>query len=269
MLLFAPAKVNLGLHVLYKREDGYHELETGMIPIPWYDVIEILHSNEFKFEQLGLTIPGDNASNLCVRAYHLMRDKFSIGPVQIILKKNIPMGAGLGGGSSDAAYVIKGLSDFFELKLEPNELELLAAQLGSDCPFFIKNQAQIARGRGELLSPIDLDLTAYHIKLINPGIHISTAMAYAGVQFGGKKDALVDLLKSPVSAWRDVLKNDFENHIFEQFPELLTIKQELYTEGAVYVAMSGSGSTIFGLFKEKPQVPIPSKYVGYIGKLMV
>jgi 4-diphosphocytidyl-2-C-methyl-D-erythritol kinase len=269
MLLFAPAKVNLGLHVLYKREDGYHELETGMIPIPWYDVIEILHSNEFKFEQLGLTIPGDNASNLCVRACQLMRDRFGIGPVQIILKKNIPMGAGLGGGSSDAAYVIKGLSDLFELKLETNELELLASQLGSDCPFFIKNQAQIARGRGEILFPIDLDLTAYYIKLINPGIHISTPMAYSGVQFNSSKDSLIDLLELPVTAWRDVLKNDFEKHIFEQFPELWAIKQDLYTEGAVYAAMSGSGSTIFGLFKEKPLVPIPSKYVGYIGKLMV
>jgi len=267
MLLFAPAKVNLGLHVLFKREDGYHELETCMIPVPWFDVIEILYDTAFTFEQLGMSIPGSDSSNLCVRAYELMRDRFGIGPVKIILKKNIPMGAGLGGGSSDAAYVLKGLSDFFELNIDVTELEKLAAELGSDCPFFIQAQPQLAYGRGELLSPVDLDLSGYYIKLINPGIHISTPMAYAGVQFNCGEHKLVDVLKLPVSTWKDKLTNDFETHIFNQFPALALLKQELYAEGAIYAAMSGSGSTLFGLFQEEPQVSIPEKYTGCIGRL--
>jgi len=253
MILFPPAKINLGLRVLHKREDGYHEIETCMIPIPFFDVLELLKSPDFTFRQTGLSIEGNTGSNLCVRAYELLKSKCGIPPVYMHLRKELPMGAGLGGGSSDAAYVLRGLNDLFELGLSLVELESLASVLGSDCPFFIRNEAQLARGRGELLSRLAIDLKGYYLKLVNPGIHVGTKEAYAGVVFNTQKEALSDVLSAPIEDWKEKLTNDFEVSVFRSHPVLQEIKRNLYAEGAVYAAMSGSGSTMFGIYAFQPK----------------
>ena len=252
MILFPPAKINLGLNILFKREDGYHELNSVMTPIPLTDILEIVPSESFKFEQSGINIPDEIENNLCVKAYRLFQDYYNISPVNIHLKKIIPMGAGLGGGSSDAAYVLLGLNKLFELNLADEVLENMAAQLGSDCPFFIKNLTQLATGRGEILKPINFDLKDYNIKLLNIGIHVSTKDAYSNVNFSKNKE-LDKIITAPIQTWQEMVSNDFEKSVFLKYPELKTIKQKFYDEGALYAAMSGSGSTMFGIFKEKPE----------------
>lgn len=252
MILFPPAKINLGLNVLFKREDGFHELDSCMVPIPLLDVLEVLPADEFSFHQTGIAIPGSNADNLCVKAYQLMVENFSIQPVYIHLRKEIPMGAGLGGGSSDAAYVIKGINALFNLNCSVEKMEELAAQLGSDCAFFIKNEPQYMRGRGEILSICHLSLNGYFIKIVNPGIHIGTKEAYAGIEFGEKQHAVKKIIESPIASWKSSLKNDFEKSAFRTYPVLKEIKEKLYEEGAVYAAMSGSGSTMFGIYRTEP-----------------
>jgi len=252
MILFPPAKINLGLNVPFKREDAYHEIETCMYPIPFLDILEILPAEKFSFLQTGLVIPGNDSDNLCVKAYSLMKERYSIPPVYIHLRKEIPMGAGMGGGSADAAYVLKGLNELFELAVSEEELEELAGKLGSDCPFFIKAEPQIAKGRGEILSSCALTLNGYFLKIVNPGIHIGTREAYAGIEFGVLPKTIKEIVEGPISDWKDELKNDFETHIFKMHPSLLTLKNQLYKEGAIYAAMSGSGSTMFGIFKHEP-----------------
>ncbi len=252
MILFPPAKINLGLNVLRKREDGYHDLDTCMLPIPLCDVLELLPSEQFEYHQTGLTIPGSTDDNLCVKAYNMLKAHYNLAPVYMHLRKEIPMGAGLGGGSADAAYVLKGLNKLFELNLSNSKLEEFAAQLGSDCSFFVKNEAQIARGRGEILSPCALDLKGMYLKIINPGIHVGTKEAYAGVLPNADGASVSSLIESPIEFWKDRLKNDFEGSVFSAHPILLDVKENLYDEGAIYAAMSGSGSTMFGIFKEEP-----------------
>jgi 4-diphosphocytidyl-2-C-methyl-D-erythritol kinase len=251
MILFPPAKINLGLHVLRKREDGYHDLDTCMVPIPLYDVLEILPSEQFEYHQTGLVIPGSADDNLCVKAYNLLKAHYNLPQVYMHLRKEIPMGAGLGGGSADAAYVLTGLNTLFELNLSSSKLEAFAAQLGSDCPFFVKNEAQIARGRGEILSPCALDLKGMYLKIINPGIHVGTKEAYAGVLPNAEGPSVSSLIEAPIESWKNQLKNDFEVSVFSSHSILKEIKEKLYAEGAIYAAMSGSGSTMFGIFKEK------------------
>lgn len=253
MILFPPAKINLGLNVLFKREDGFHELDTCMVPVPFYDVLELLPAEEFSFHQSGILIPGKMEENLCFKAYRLMVENFSIPPVYIHLRKIIPMGAGLGGGSADAAYVLKGLKELFNVDCSENRLEELAAQLGSDCPFFVKNEAQIAKGRGEILSSCKLDLTGYFIKIINPGIHIGTKEAYAGIVFGENQVSVKQIVEGPIENWKDQLKNDFETSAFANHPILKEIKEKMYAEGAIYAAMSGSGSTMYGIYRSEPE----------------
>jgi len=267
MILFPPAKINLGLNVPFKREDGYHEIETCMYPIPFLDILEILQAEKFSFQQTGLVIPGNDSDNLCVKAYNLMKEYFSIPPVYIHLRKEIPMGAGMGGGSADAAYVLKGLNELFDLAVSVEELERLAGLLGSDCPFFIKAEPQIAKGRGEILSPCAVTLHDYFLKIVNPGIHIGTREAYAGIQFGTVTKSIKSIVEGPISDWKYDLNNDFETHIFELHPSLSRLKNQLYEEGAIYAAMSGSGSTMFGLFKHEPGLTFASKD-GYVEKIV-
>jgi 4-diphosphocytidyl-2-C-methyl-D-erythritol kinase len=252
MILFPPAKVNLGLNVLYKRNDGYHEIDTCMVPVPLCDILEIVPSETFQFVQSGLAVDSNEEHNLCVKAFRLLKKTVDFPNVYIHLRKQIPMGAGLGGGSSDAAYVLKGINELFKLNLTLETLEILAAQLGSDCPFFIQNIPQIAQGRGEILKPIALNLNGYFIKLINPGIHSNTAKAYQEMVFSDQKSHIKDVLEGAVSNWKNTLTNDFEKSLFEQHPILLNIKNSLYLEGACYASMSGSGSTMYGLFKNLP-----------------
>jgi 4-diphosphocytidyl-2-C-methyl-D-erythritol kinase len=252
MILFPPAKVNLGLHILFKREDDYHEIETGMIPIPFTDILEITEADKFEFLQTGLAIPGNLDTNLCVKAFQLMKQKFAIPNVQIHLRKQIPMGAGLGGGSADAAYVLKGLNDLFKLNVSISELENLSAQLGSDCAFFIEHKPQIARGRGEVLSEINVDLKGKYLILLNPGIHVGTKEAYDGVQPRAASKRIEKVLSGSVDTWQSELLNQFEESIFPKFPLIKELKDSLIQLGAVYASMSGSGSSVFGIYKEKP-----------------
>ncbi|MEQ8905943.1 4-(cytidine 5'-diphospho)-2-C-methyl-D-erythritol kinase [Ekhidna sp.] len=251
MITFPNAKINLGLNIVSKREDGYHNIESCFYPIPWHDCLEVIEAASFAFHSYGLDIPGDSSSNLCVKAYELIKADFDIPPVEIHLLKNIPMGAGLGGGSSDGAFTLKMLNDTFELGLSDLQLETYALLLGSDCPFFIKNQSSIAKGRGEDLEPIDLNLSGYYLAIHNPAIHISTKEAYAGVIPKQPEISVSELIKTPVGQWRDSLKNDFEASIFPNHPEIAQLKKEIYEGGAIYASMTGSGSTVFGVFEGK------------------
>jgi 4-diphosphocytidyl-2-C-methyl-D-erythritol kinase len=253
MIFFPPAKINIGLKVLHKRSDGYHQLDTCMVPVPLHDVLEILPSKEFSFRQTGLTFDGANIDNLCIRAYKLLASAFDLPPVYMHLRKVIPMGAGLGGGSSDAAWVVKGLNILFELNLSTKQMEEYAVHLGSDCPFFIADLPQMAGGRGEQLSPTQVDLSGYFLKLVNPGLHIGTAEAYDGVEFSPDTPALLELLQLPLDEWQGVIHNDFEKSVFQRFPEISDIKEQLYAEGAIFSLMSGSGSTVYGVYKEEPK----------------
>jgi 4-diphosphocytidyl-2-C-methyl-D-erythritol kinase len=253
MILFPPAKINLGLHILFKRNDGYHELESAMYPIPFTDVLEILPSEKFEFKQTGLTIDGDSNNNLCVKAYQLLNEIYNIPPVYIHLRKIIPMGGGLGGGSSDGSFILTALNSIFNLNISVSKLEELASQLGSDCPFFIQKVPQIAKGRGEILNPIAINLEGYYLKLINIGVHVGTKEAYDGAKFSTSLKSVSEIITQPISTWKNELVNDFEATVFTIYPELQAVKDELYNEGAIYASMSGSGSTLFGIFEKEPR----------------
>lgn len=252
MILFPPAKVNLGLFITGKRPDGYHDIESCMYPIPVHDVLEIIPSEEFEFITSGLKVEGQVQDNICVKAFQLMQEKFNVGNCYMHLQKNIPMGAGLGGGSADAAYVLKAINELFSLKIDNNELRSLASLLGSDCPFFISSSAQIASGRGELLSPVNVDLSGYFMKIINPGIHIGTKEAYSNVHLSDKSFDWESISSLQFDDWKKHLKNDFEKSVIKLHPVLETIKKKLYEEGALYASMSGSGSTIYGIYDKEP-----------------
>lgn len=252
MIIFPQAKINLGLHVLKKREDSYHEVETCMYSIPVFDILEIIPADEFSFKQTGLVVDGNMESNLCVKAFRLIQNEFKIPNVYMHLRKQIPMGAGLGGGSSDAAHVINGLNELFSLEIPQAKKEEMAAHLGSDCAFFIDGSPKLATGRGEILEPIQVDLSCKYIKLIYPNMHISTAEAYANVAFYKGTETVREILNSPIKSWKNRLQNSFETNLFENYPRLKQFRDSMYNEGAIYAAMSGSGSTIFGIFNEKP-----------------
>lgn len=253
MICFPNAKINLGLHITAKRADGYHELETCMVPIPWLDALEMIPAKKTIFESTGLPIPGEAKDNLIVKAYKLLKKDFPDLPeVHIHLHKNIPMGAGLGGGSADAAFALTLMNQLFELYLEDIFLEEYAAQLGSDCALFIENKPKIANGRGEILIPTDVNIQGDFVILVKPPIHLGTKEAYAGVKPQAPTVDLQEVLKDK-HAWREQLVNDFEKSIFPNHPSLPQIKAQLYGMGAYYAAMSGSGSTVFGLFSKKPE----------------
>lgn len=260
MILFPPAKINLGLNVLKKRSDGYHEIDTCMVTIPITDVLEVLPSENFYFIQTGLTIKGDQSDNLVVKAFNLIKQEYGIGNVYIHLLKNIPMGAGLGGGSADATYTILALNDLFELGLSNDTMRELAAQLGSDCAFFVENKAQIGQGRGELLSTVEVNLSGLYLKIINPSIHIGTSEAYSNLELNKEFESIKKTISTPISEWKDRLKNSFELSVFENHSIIKEIKDSLYAEGAVYASMTGSGSTVFALYYTEPALTFQSDY---------
>lgn len=253
MILYPTCKINLGLHILNKRNDGFHELDTCMLEVPLYDILEIIPSENFEFSTSGMEIPGESNNNLCVKAFHLIQEKHEIPNIKLHLHKQIPMGGGLGGGSSDGTFVLKMLNSLFQLNLTNSQLEEYASLLGSDCAFFVKGGAQIAKGRGEILTPIELDLKGYYIKIVNIGIHISTKEAYAGVEFQQHRNSISEIITRNISDWKTVLRNDFEISVFKNYPLLKELKENLYLEGAVYASMSGSGSTMFAIFNEEPK----------------
>ena len=249
LILFPNAKINIGLNILFKRPDGYHEIESVFYPIPLYDVLEILPSDELSFQTSGIKIPGDN--NLCLDAYHLLKSIFpDLAPVSMFLIKNIPIGAGLGGGSADASFVLLALNQLFDLKLTVEELQELALDLGADCHFFILNQPCLVRGVGEKLTTIDFNLSSYFLELNFSNIHISTKEAYSGVFPSSSLTVLSEEIQKNVFEWN--MKNDFEASIFPNYPSLVEIKNKMLNSGAEYCSMTGSGSSIYALHKQKP-----------------
>ncbi len=266
MIVFPNCKINLGLRILRKREDGYHDLETIFYPIPVYDVLEVLpleneKNGTVKFQQTGIYIEGETEKNLCVRAYRLMQKRIPDLPaVYLHLQKNIPTGAGLGGGSADGAFTLLALQSIFKLSIPNEEIAAMALQLGSDCPFFLVQKAALGEKRGEKLTPLSTSLSDYQILLIHPGFSISTAEAFEGVKPNSEGMQLSTLISQPVEKWKDVLHNQFEETIFLKFPALGKLKNNLYNAGAIYAAMSGSGSTIFGIFPPEANRPSMGDY---------
>lgn len=262
VILYPPAKINIGLNIVGKRPDGYHELETIMVPVPIFDILEMIPGTSFEWRQSGILIDGKENDNLCIKAFRLMQSRYGIGNVYMHLRKQIPTGAGLGGGSADASFVIKGLNDLFQLNISIDEQKAIAGDLGSDCPFFVENTSQLATGRGEILQKTAIDLKGYYIVIIKPAVHVNTAQAYSGVHISGDKGKLEEHSKLPVNEWKHHIKNDFERHIFQLHPQLQSIKNMLYDKGAVYASMSGSGSAMYGLFSEQPKGIDAEEYRG-------
>jgi len=255
MITFPNAKINLGLHITQKRKDGYHEIESCMFPIPLCDALEMILDKKPSWTVTGLEVPGDPKDNLILKAEKLLKKDYQGLPsLQIHLHKHIPMGAGLGGGSADGAFAIKLMNNLFDLHLDDFFLEEYAAELGSDCPFFIENTPKIIRGRGEILEESAVSLQGSYLVLIHPGIHGGTKEAYAGVTPAQPKTPLEEVLADR-SRWKKELVNDFEQSIFKNYPEIEAIKSRMYSAGAYYAAMSGSGSSVFGLFDQKPTLP--------------
>lgn len=251
MLSFPNAKINLGLQITGKLPSGFHTINSCLYPIPWCDALEFVEAKKTSFQSTGIPIPGAEKNNLVLKAYRLLKKDMTLPELAIHLHKVIPMGAGLGGGSADAAFILKALNDHYQLFLDDSLLEDYAAQLGSDCPFFIQNQPALATGTGTELTPLNLSLEGLYLVVINPGIHISTQTAYAGVSPKSSKTDLPELLLSKnFDRWKKELINDFESSLFDKYPTLKNLKSELYDMGALYASMSGSGSTMFGIFSE-------------------
>jgi 4-diphosphocytidyl-2-C-methyl-D-erythritol kinase len=248
MILFPNAKINIGLNILSKRDDGYHNLETVFYPISWKDSLEIIKSKDQKFSSSGINIPGEG--NLCQKAYDLLNNDFDLENVHIHLHKNIPIGAGLGGGSSDAAFTLLGLNEMFDLKLSKAQIKEYALKLGADCPFFIDNKPCLAKGIGEELSEISINISNVFLMVVNPNIHVSTAKAYSGVVPQIPDVSLEKLISKPMKDWS--MQNDFENGIFKLEPKIRALKDKLLDHGAIYCSMSGSGSSVFAFFDKKP-----------------
>lgn len=256
MVAFPQCKINLGLNVLRKRSDGYHDIETCFYPVPWTDILEIIPSDEFLFSSSGTSIPGEDHDNLCVKAYRMMQAVYSLPPVKIHLHKIIPMGAGLGGGSSDAAWTLRLLNDIFSLKLSKEVLREYAARLGSDCAFFIDDIPMIGSGRGEVLTPVKISLKGKYLMIVKPEIHVSTAQAYLGITPKESRYRILEVLGMPATEWKELLVNDFEKTIGAKFPVIGEIKEKLYKTGAEYASMTGSGSAVYGIFSIKPEFEI-------------
>ncbi len=250
MISYPNAKINLGLNIISKRDDGFHNIETVFYPVKHYDILEIIDSERFEFVNKGIEIDCPQDENLCVKAYNILKLHYSIPPVKIILYKNIRYGSGLGSASSNAAYTLKVLNDKFELKISDRELKKYASELGADCAFFIENKPLFAEGKGDVFSDVDVCLDDYNIKIIFPEIKINTKEAYKNCQISGNAGELKEIIKQPVEKWKDLMKNDFESSIFKKYKVLKEIKEEFYNSGAVYSQMSGSGSGIFGIFRE-------------------
>lgn len=251
MIVFSNCKINIGLYITEKRADGYHNLETVFLPLPLFDVIELMEADTTTISVLGQPVPGSSEDNIILKAWWLLKNDFPALPaVHFYLLKNIPVGAGLGAGSANGAYALIALNNKFHLNLSTGQLSSYALQLGSDCPFFIKNKPNFASGRGELFEEVVPDLSGYKIVIVNPGIHISTPLAFSQIQPQPAPVNLKEAVSRPVEEWNNLVTNDFEEPVIKKYPEIGTIKQSLYDMGADFALMSGSGSTVYGLFKK-------------------
>jgi 4-diphosphocytidyl-2-C-methyl-D-erythritol kinase len=284
VVVFPNCKINLGLHVTRKREDGYHDLETIFYPLPLHDVLEVVNRQSaipvrpghpgggnrqkpdgaaVSLTTSGLTVQGKAEDNLCIKAYDLLKkDHPQLSDVDMYLHKAIPMGAGLGGGSADGAFTLQLLNDKFQLKISLEKLLDYSLQLGSDCPFFIINKPCFAKGRGELLQSIQLDLSVYSFLVVHPGVHINTGWAFSQLTPAPSPQPLQEIIQQPVDTWRNTLINDFEAPVCKQHPQMQAIKDRLYNAGALYASMTGSGSCFFGIFTKDqlPAVQWPDNY---------
>lgn len=279
MICFPNAKINVGLRILSKRSDGYHNLETLLYPIGLKDALEIipaqtddrgeggtLETNReeavetittagYRFYQTGVPLKGTAEENLVIKALQQVRERRRIPPIDIHLLKTIPSGAGLGGGSSDGAFMLRLLNDTFRLQFTEGELKRMAVTLGADAPFFIGNRPAVATGIGDQLEPVDLDLSRYFLLLVKPNIEVSTKAAYSMATPATPEVSIQEIVRQPISEWKQVLKNDFETPIFKRYPAIAQIKHQLYKMGALYASMSGSGSSVYAIFKEEPKEP--------------
>jgi 4-diphosphocytidyl-2-C-methyl-D-erythritol kinase len=266
MIVFPITKINIGLRITSKRPDGYHDIETIFYPVSLCDALEFVVSEDIItkdfFTVTGIDTGGKQEDNLVLRTVRKLREKYSVPNLKIHLHKAIPSGAGLGGGSSDSACFIKALNRYFNLNINATDLKKISLEIGSDCPFFIDGIPSYATGRGELLKPVDLSLSGYYIILLNPGVGINTSEAYRNCRPAIPETNLSQLIHYPVEKWKEVIINDFEDYAIQNHPVIGQIKNELYNSGAVFSLMSGSGSTVYGLFKRKPDLPSElKKYV--------
>ncbi|MBN2519375.1 MAG: 4-(cytidine 5'-diphospho)-2-C-methyl-D-erythritol kinase [Bacteroidales bacterium] len=275
MICFPNCKINLGLHIVDKRTDGFHNIESIFYPVKLCDILEVIENKDINesvtFQNTGLIVEGPVENNLCVKAYYLLKKKFKIPPVKIHLHKIIPFEAGLGGGSSDAAFMLKCLNELFGLHLSDDKLLQFAMELGSDCGFFIRNQPSFVTGRGEKLKYINVNLSGYCLVLLNPGIHISTREAYGSIIVKKPTHSLIDFFDTPLEEWKDSVKNDFETELLIRYPVIKECKDLLYKSGAVYASMTGSGSSVYGIFNQEPDLSdsLISKHIVWQGKLSV
>jgi 4-diphosphocytidyl-2-C-methyl-D-erythritol kinase len=269
MLVFPNCKINLGLHVVNKRPDGFHNIETVFYPVNWCDGLEIIenHSDKkFECKQSGLTIDGPLENNIIYKAWQIISNEKKLPSIKVHLHKNIPMGAGLGGGSSDAAFFINLLNEKFELGYSLEAKTKIASQLGSDCAFFITNRPVMATGKGDQFLEIKVELSSYYILVVYPGIHSNTKEAYQGLVPRHPDNDLKTVIQRPISDWKNLLVNDFESSILKKHPEINRLKEKLYGEGALYASMSGSGSAVFGIFEKEPAIEFPTHYRNYLQK---
>jgi 4-diphosphocytidyl-2-C-methyl-D-erythritol kinase len=255
MILYPPAKINLGLYVTGRRNDGFHDIETLFYPIGLTDIIEFLPDGDLQEDVLtisGLEIPQSPQGNLILKACELMRAKFHLPFLKIHLHKRIPMGAGLGGGSSDGSFMLRGLADLLEDDVPISLMQTMALQMGSDCPIFLQDKPMIGKGRGEVLEEVSIDLSGHYLALFNPGIHVSTSIAFSKVTIAHPEKPLKELVAQPLAKWKGTLRNGFEDSVFRAYPEIKRLKTEIYSAGAIYSSMTGSGSAVYGIFDSKP-----------------
>ncbi|MDA7578188.1 4-(cytidine 5'-diphospho)-2-C-methyl-D-erythritol kinase [Flavobacteriales bacterium] len=247
MITYPNAKINLGLNIISKRSDGYHDINSIFYPIKTiFDILEILPSKMFSFSSSGIAIP--DGKNICITAFELIRRDYNISNVKIHLHKQIPIGAGLGGGSSDGAFTLLSLNKIFNLSLSDNQLRKYALELGADSPFFIENIPTFNHGIGEKMSKININLSSFKFKFFFPDLHISTAEAYSNLNFKSTENSIKEIIKQPIRNWKNILKNDFEISVFNKYPDLKKVKERFYNEGALYSSMTGSGSVIYAIF---------------------
>ena len=272
MICFPNAKINLGLYITGKRPDGFHNIESVFYPIGWNDALEVTESpdasTDFGLHLSGIPISGKPEDNLLYKAYRLLKEKRALPKIDVYLYKALPMGAGLGGGSADCAFFINQLNTQFGLGLSEEERLNIARPLGSDCAFFIKNKPVYAYEKGDVFTDLALDLSAYYIAVVFPDVHSNTKEAYSLVKPAKPKTSLLETIQQPVHTWKNSLVNDFETSIFARYPVVEKTKQDLYTCGAVYASMSGSGSAVFGLFEHMPEIGSLASFPHWLGKML-
>jgi 4-diphosphocytidyl-2-C-methyl-D-erythritol kinase len=263
MIVFPKAKINLGLRITRKRSDGYHDIETLFYPVGLSDALEFIVTDEHLHKDIltvtGINTGSDPDDNLVIKALRKLREEYSFPFLKVHLHKVIPVGAGLGGGSSDAVFILKAVNRFFDLSIDDIKLKAIALELGSDCPFFIDNIPAFATGRGELLVPVGSVLSGYYIIILNPGVGINTRQAYQNCFPKESRESLLLLTKRSVKKWKNLIINDFEEYAFKKYPLIGEIKNELYNSGALFSSMSGSGSSVYGIFSKKPEIPVRLK----------